>query len=581
MQQLKLLRYYLKLTQFGTSEPVKLALADIADTVSTSPRHARTLLKQMAQLEWLTWQPSVGRNQRSSLRLLYSAVELKQHLAKVQIASGDYASALSLLDEDQQWFGRLLIATSGASHRDGSLNLQLTYSRPFSAVLPHLMLRNSERFLLRQLYANLVTCDAEGAIHSDLAHHWQCDDKAQVYRFYLRPGLQFHDGCVIDAHSVVDLFVALQAHSSYQHELSHLNGVKAVNELTVEFSLASSDKGFAGLLADPKYAIQPVTQLTQSDLSNKLVVGSGPFALLNHNAQRLQLRANANYHGFRALPDEVSIWFVAKSAVAKEGQYAFASNDDSQPQHLQQRLEFGCQYLLFNQQKQKLSYSQRRWLASYLQPETLLRSAQKSLQSLALEPAYSLLDIWPDCISLAADKVPLPKSLSIGFYQHDDLQLYAETIAKLLEELGVSTCLQAFSYAELNQAASQGLLKQDLIVTSYNLDDNRPASAFRWLYNDPIIKHCIGPENWQWMQTQLGQLRANTSLQDYFSQMTPLANTLVSEYWCLPLFHHWQTLRFQNMLQDVAMTDWGWPQIKDVWTTQQQFSAAEPLKFSC
>ncbi len=228
MQAIKLLRYYLKLTKFGTKEPVKLALADIAEAVSTSPRHARTLLKHMAELGWLNWQPSVGRNQRSHLSLLFSEADLKQHLAKAQIDSGDYSAALALLDDDQQWFGRLLIATSGASHRDGSLNLQLTYSRPFSAVLPHLLLRNSERFLLRQLYANLVRCDAEGSIHADLAHHWQCDESFKVYRFYLRPQLQFHDGSVIDAHNVAALFNALQTNAQYQHELSHVTGVKVV-----------------------------------------------------------------------------------------------------------------------------------------------------------------------------------------------------------------------------------------------------------------------------------------------------------------------------------------------------------------
>ena len=154
------------------------------------------------------------------------------------------------------------------------------------------------------------------------------------------------------------------------------------------------------------------------------------------------------------------------------------------------------------------------------------------------------------------------------------------TIAKLLNQVGVSTQLTAYSYADLNHAASQNTLSQDLIVTSYNLDDNRPASAFRWLFNDPIIKHCVGSDNWQWMQAQLSDVRETYALQDYFSKMTPLANTLVSEYWCLPLFHHWQSLRFQNVLQGVAMTDWGWPQIKDVWTSQQ-FSKAESLKFSC
>ncbi|MDO6765160.1 SgrR family transcriptional regulator [Agarivorans sp. 1_MG-2023] len=581
MQQLKLFRYYLKLIQFGTEQPVKLALADIATAVSTSPRHARTLLKQMADAGWLSWQPSVGRNQRSSLQLLFTETDLRQSLAKQQIALGDYGAALGLLNHDQQWFGRLLIATSGASHRDGTLNLQLTYSRQFSPILPHFLQRNSERFLLRQLYANLVSCNAEGVISSDLAHHWRVDNGATRYCFYLRPQLQFHDGSSINASAIVNLFSALMDDQQYAQELKHVATIRALNPLTIEFNLSRSDKGFAGLLADPKYSIQPAHQLAKTHTNDKEPIGSGPFELVSHNSQRLHLRANQTYHGYRALPDEVSIWFVERSTSIKEGQYAFANNDSGEQQHVQQRLEFGCQYLLFNQQNGSLNYAQRRWLAGYLQPEKILDVAQKSLQSLALEPALSLLDIWPDCFSLDAEEVELPAQLSIGFYQHDDLQLYAETIAQLLSQLGVSTELSAYSYAELNQAAHHGTLIQDIVITSYNLDDNRPASAFRWLFNDPLIKHCVGQQHWQWMQGQLEQVRANHHLQDYFSEMAAVANTMVSEYWCLPLFHHWQSLRFQNVLQDVAMTDWGWPQIKDVWTPHEQPLESQSLDIRC
>ncbi len=565
LQQVKLFRYYLKLSALGKENTLTLALADIAEAVCTSPRHARTLLKQMAELEWLSWQPCVGRNKRSLLSLFYSEDELRQYLAKQQISLGDYSAALDLLNQDQNWFGRLLIATSGASQRDGSLNIQLTYSRPFSVLLPQLLLRNSERFLLRQVYANLVNCNAQGDISPDLAHHWHCDAEAKIYCFNLRPQLQFHDGSRIDADKIVNLFKALKLHPQYRQELSHLASITALNPLTLEFQLSQSDRGFAGLLADPKYAIQPESQLQKNALSDKQVVGSGPFALLSHNTERIHLRANPYYHGFRALPDEVSIWFVATSNSAKAGLYAISDRSSEQQQHVQQRLEFGCQYLLFNQQRSALSYGQRRWLASCLQPEKLLNYAQKSWKNLALEPAYSLLDIWPDCYSLAEEEVPLPAALSIAYYSHDDLRLYAQTITHLLQDLGIKTKLSEYSFAELNQVAMQGKLEQNLIITSYNLDDNRPASAFRWFSHDAIIKHCVGQANWQWMQAQLAPIRETSALADYFVKMAPIANTLVNEYWCLPLFHHWQSLRFQNVFQDVAMTDWGWPQLKDVW----------------
>ncbi|MDJ1478834.1 hypothetical protein QBX67_28150, partial [Bacillus sp. LS15-K4] len=53
------------------------------------------------------------------------------------------------------------------------LHIQLTYKRPFEPLLPHLPQRSSERFLIRQIYSCLVSSDANGHVHPELAHHYE------------------------------------------------------------------------------------------------------------------------------------------------------------------------------------------------------------------------------------------------------------------------------------------------------------------------------------------------------------------------------------------------------------------------
>ncbi|MGC3834297.1 ABC transporter substrate-binding protein [Moritella viscosa] len=171
---------------------------------------------------------------------------------------------------------------SGAVQREGRLHIQLTYARSFSALLPHIALRNSERFLLRQVYCCLVQCDKNGVISPQLAHHWVYNAELQRWRFYLRPALTFHDGSTINADKIAELFNRLKRLATYKTELAHVIHISAINPLCIDFQLDQPDPGFAGLVADVKYSIQPYSQLN----ATTAIVGSGAFKVQEHTQQR-------------------------------------------------------------------------------------------------------------------------------------------------------------------------------------------------------------------------------------------------------------------------------------------------------
>jgi MarR-like DNA-binding transcriptional regulator SgrR of sgrS sRNA len=79
---------------------------------------------------------------------------------------------------------------------------------------------------------------------------------------------------------------------------------------------------------------------------------------------------------------------------------------------------------------------------------------------------------------------------------------------------------------------------------------------------------CIGETASEWLDQQLIALRAEVPLVDYLDKLEPIASALINEYWISPLFHHLQTLRFHGVLQDVALTNWGWPDIRNVWAAE-------------
>lgn len=582
MSDLNLIRYYTRLVPMGVGTEIKTALPMVAELLFTSPRHARNLLNQMQQLEWLTWIPKPGRNQRSSLVLNLELAELKNKLAAKRILQGKYEKALSILDDDELAFGRLLQSTSGASVREGMLHIQLTYKRPFERLVPHQLQRSSERYLLRQIYCCLVGSSHSGELQPQLAHHWHYNEETLEWTFYLRPSLSFHNGAAIDGACISELFEKLMSLEDYQSELQHLKSVQSPTRNKVVFTLSKPDQGFGGLLSGVKYSIQPPSQVNQS--TSRQVVGSGPFEVTEHTHTKLCLQAFERYYSCRALTDQVTIWRLDEIELenkqiqtnqpgaqsSKQCHYYVSHAVSHHPEKDVQksRIEDGCMFILFNQSGElALDDSQRRFLSTYLTPDKVYQYLEETSRLFGCEIAENLLPMWHKITRPEMPSVTLPKQLSIAVYDYSSLWNCASALQHLLEKLGVEVTINTYSYRELTTRSSQGELSESLIITNINLDDNRHASAFNSLYHNPIIQRCIGEESKQWLVQRLDELRSQTPLNNYLDALEPIASALINQFWLSPLFHHRQTLRFQGVLNDVALTNWGWPDIKNVWST--------------
>ncbi|MUK38648.1 peptide-binding protein [Aliivibrio fischeri] len=574
----KLAAYYFRMVELGVRTEVLITLNEVADLVFTSARHCRTILKEMSQLGWLEWHPKVGRNQRSVLYLNYHVNELKSELAKAMISNGKYEKALALIDHDHVLFGALLQNTSGVVRREGELHIQLTYPRSFSALLPHCSLRNSERFLLRQVYCCLTECDFSGKLSSQLAHHWTYDEQAYRWRFYLRPQLYFHDGSMITAECVAELFQKLKELPEYQDELEHVTAISAPNTHCIEFKLNQPDLGFAGLLADARYSIQPVSQLS----SSKTSIGCGFFQVDSLSDTRLQLQAFERYYGCRALVDSVTIWKVAMDSLGKiamkSGQvdldqkvtcthYLEKSQDNKKMRsnEVRTRIEDGCLLALFNHSSE-LSLLQRKYLSQILSPNKLQDEVIKSGEKIEAVPAYNLLQHWMKTLNSPTTEQELPETLSIAVFDHQTLFRCASAMMEILNQLGVKCQINSYSFDEFYRKAKEKTLLEDVILTSLDLDDNRPTSIFRWLLSNPILQQSLSLETKEWLQSELINIRNITELTYYLGKLEPVSSSLISDYKILPLFHHKQTLRFQDVLKGVSITGWGWPAIRDVWS---------------
>ena len=305
--------------------------------------------------------------------------------------------------------------------------------------------------------------------------------------------------------------------------------------------------------------------------------------MTEHSESKLCLQAFERYYACRALTDQVTIWHLDESELQnKQIQTnqpgAQASSDcnyyvsHTVSKHLdrnvqQSRTEDGCMFVLFNQCGETvLDDNQRRFLSTYLTPNKVFNYLEQHNLLFGCEVAQNLLPMWHKITRPEMPEALLPKQLTIAIYDYSSLRNCALAVTYLLEQYGVEVVINSYSYRQLTTLAESGQLQESVIITNINLDDNRHASAFNSLYHNPIIQRCIGEQSKTWLLDRLNHLRSETELPDYLDALEPIASALINQFWLSPLFHHRQTLRFQGVLKDVALTNWGWPDIKNVWS---------------
>ncbi|WP_112480882.1 SgrR family transcriptional regulator [Vibrio variabilis] len=507
MKDERALHYYERLLSLGPKKEHHLPLAEVAEVLFTTARHARTVLQALQQRGWVTWEPKVGRNQRSQLTLHFDVKTLRQRLGKAMIEQGQYESAFSLLHGDQEQFSQLLQQTSGTMVREGQLHIQLTYQRAFQPILPHKPLRNSERFLVRQIYSCLTACDHEGKVSPQLAHHWTTNKDYTQWRFYLRPRLEFHSGLTLNPELIAQLFLKLKTRPEYDTELAHLKAVNFGHQ-TITFELERPDRGFDALISDLRYSIQPPEQLDV--VAGRVVDGCGAFRVIEHSDERLRLEANDRFFDLPALTDTVTIWQLDKTPTErielahsqKEGVSEKHGMSDGQA-YTQSRIENGCIYLLLNANDSlhSLNASQRAYLCSVFSPYSILETPDLNPLSRASVSAHNILPSWTKITRRIADKVALPEKLTIAVYDHQVIRDCANGIRAQLALLGVACEINVYTLEMLHSKACERKLDEDITIASFIVDDNLPVSVFRWLCSDVILRQGLNDADVEWLDS--------------------------------------------------------------------------------
>jgi len=106
---------------------------------------------------------------------------------------------------------------------------------------PHALTLLYHSRVITQVYEGLVSRDRDFRLEPALAVSWD-NPSPTTWRFRLRPGVRFHDGSPLTADDVVFSVNRAMARTSQRAvQLRGINGVRRIDDLTVEVQLAAPD----------------------------------------------------------------------------------------------------------------------------------------------------------------------------------------------------------------------------------------------------------------------------------------------------------------------------------------------------
>ncbi|MFW5390824.1 SgrR family transcriptional regulator [Yersinia sp. 2544 StPb PI] len=590
----RLEQQYLRLLGVVGVQQVTITLQELADKLSCTKRHMRTLLVKMQQAGWLIWQSEAGRGRRSHLQLLRNTHQLLIEKAEQLLDSGDFNEAIALLGEDKQLITPLLRTKLGYRIRDDYQALRIPYYRAMANLYPGTPLRRSELHLVRQIFNGLTRINEEnGQVATDLAHQWRMLDPLH-WRFYLRPGVQFHDGRELSSHDVVNSLMRCTDLPLF----SHIQYVSAYGPLSVIIELNQPDPQLALLLTHHAALILPSDHASRPDFASH-PVGTGPYRVAENDDWHLQIKSFDHYFGFRGLLDEVEVLifpdlarqhtqtptvlaeqlsidhiqsatWLSSSISDIDYVAGFAASLTGKPSDSTQEmfLERGGYFLLCDSRSPHWHHiEQRRWLREVLNPYNVTQRLIEPIRPFWV-PASSVLPTWfhsmhsgdkssPFAATTMADDSPV---LTLAYHaQHPEYTMLVTEMSHILAAQGIRLVVSELDYATW----AKGDADVDLWLGTVNFAVPEEWNIGAWLLGMPLLRQSIVGGDEMRLQTYLHNWR-NQSL-----STEQLVREVIADGWLQPLFHHWMRLKAPPQAQGAHLNNLGWFDFQTTWLEPQ------------
>ncbi|HAS3164463.1 TPA: SgrR family transcriptional regulator [Vibrio cholerae] len=538
-------------------QDVETQLEDVTDILFCTRRNARIVLNKMEEEGWIEWHPAAGRGKLSQLIFKRSRADVSENLARRYLNEGKIGQAFAVLDQDAAKLTQVIESYLGVQHQEGLQVVRLPYYRQLSMLNPQKPMRRSEQHIARQVFSGLTRLDEEEQLQPDLAHAWQALSYTH-WRFYLRPGVRFHNGNLLTTELIVQNLWQLRLLNLF----AHIDRVDSPYPWAVDVHLQKPDTRLPLLLAEACAKILPAESDRNPDF-DLMPVGTGPYKVVLNDEKRLVLQAFDGYFGFRPLLDRVEVWVIDEvhsSMVFPSLSNPMKTARGSSTEEVE--LDPGCTYLLLNRRNGVAKDEHwARYLTDKLNALNLFRLLpEEKIIELGVLPAYGLKPGWYHH-SAAAQRTlpPESKELTIAYHaQHPTFPTVANAIKQLLSQDGITVNVIKYEHTVVETE------NVDIWIKPMGIANHRDDALAGWLLNYSDIEFLSKGEDFNQWVSLIDAWRADSSA---LFPAKELGKSLVEKHQLIPMFHCWLGISKDQCgaLQNAKCNALGWFDFSQVW----------------
>jgi peptide/nickel transport system substrate-binding protein len=175
------------------------------------------------------------------------------------------------------------------------------------------------------VFDGLMRIGADGLPEPALAQSWDVDDTGQIYTFNLRGDVAWHDGAPLTADDVLFTLRALQnrgfAGDPNIAAIWRDILIDKIGERSIRCKLVAPFAPFLSLATFPILPAHVLANLQPDQWAsaafNMKPIGTGPYQLVELNAEHALLEANPRYYGGRPFVDSIEMRFFGTLQAAR------------------------------------------------------------------------------------------------------------------------------------------------------------------------------------------------------------------------------------------------------------------------
>jgi SgrR family transcriptional regulator len=309
IEDFKAIRDYYQ--QYPDQAPFLTSMDELANILFCSQRNVKFVLNKLEESGWVSFSPGRGRGNKSQLTFLKSVDDAVFDEGVVLFKAGQITEGLELAatfgtpalkNQLLYWLSQYF----GYEKQEVKDIIRLPMFRTFNSMIPSQAFFDFDVHLISQVYDTIVGYDyANESAVAKLAHHWECNEAQTVWTFYLKKGIQFHNGKELTSADIDYTFSLLfQPEFKQAWLVRDIHFIQCLDPYTVRFHLQKPNALFLAFLSFPALSIIPS--------GNSGFIGTGPFMVHTYNQNYCVLEANPHYYEGRPFVDMFEILNVPK-----------------------------------------------------------------------------------------------------------------------------------------------------------------------------------------------------------------------------------------------------------------------------